>query len=352
MPNTIRRQLKGLRCLFAVTICSMALMFALIPGKCFAGPPARIILLETFDVPVILEHTMFFLDVMEKLGYRKENIVVLKANGDAKRAERQLRESIVQKRPNVMVANATLAAQVAYPISKSEHIPMVFFVVSDPVGAGIVSKLNVPSRELVSGVVHSVPRDTKVEMVMRVLGPLKPKNRPIRFGYIHSSYPSAVGDLRMLREAARKRGDLEFLSYQIPYDEKNFNIQQSIGKLIEGVKQLDPKIDYWWISQDPVAELKEFVEAISKHSNHPIACGTNMVDAKTGSLLYIAANTEEGSKETAEMVDAILKGTDVSTIPVHSPAKIDFGVNLSTALRMGIAIPSDMIQLAGPNVFK
>ena len=344
--------IKQIAMLAFMTLCVTVFMSTMIFGVCLAATSPRIILLETFDVPVVLEHTRFFLRAMEKLGYHKENILILKAQGDPARAKLLLREEINRKKPDVIVTNATVASQITYPISKAEKIPMVFFVVSDPVGAGIISELDVPSHEFISGVVHSVPRDTKIEMVMRIINPLKPGNRPVRFGYIYSSYPSAVGDLKMLEEAARKRGDLEFFSYQIPYDEKHFNINQAMSHLIKGIDKLESKIDYWWISQDPVGELKEFVQTILKHSKHPVVCGTNAGSTKSGSLVHIAADTETGAQETALIVDSILKGADVGTISVHSPSKIDFGVNLSTAVKMGVAIPSDLLELAGPKIFK
>jgi putative ABC transport system substrate-binding protein len=335
--------------IYFILLCAIVPLSA---GSCMAAPLPRIILLETFDVPVILEHTRFFLAAMEKLGYKKEQIRILKGQGDPTIAGRLLQKEIDRQRPSVIVANATLAAKVAYAAAKPQKIPMVFFVVSDPVGAGIISELDAPSKDLVSGIVHSVPRDTKVEIIMRILKPLKPADRPIRFGYIHSSYPSAVGDLAMLRKVAAKRGDLEFISYQIPYNEKHFEIQMTMKHLIKGIEKLDPQIDYWWISQDPVGELETFVQTIVKNSRHPIACGTNAESTKNGSLVYIMADAEVGSRETAAIVDQVLKGTPIGSLPVHSPSKIDFGVNLSTAIRMGVAIPSDLLELAGSEVFK
>jgi ABC-type uncharacterized transport system substrate-binding protein len=69
-------------------------------------------------------------------------------------------------------------------------------------------------------------------------------------------------------------------------------------------------------------------------------------------LVHITAHAQTGARETAEMVDAIVKGADVGTLPVHSPSKIEFGVNLSTAERTGLAIPSDLLKLAGGRLFR
>jgi putative ABC transport system substrate-binding protein len=311
----------------------------------------RIILLETFDVPVVLEHSRHFLNFMAKLGYGRENIALLKAQGDPTRARKLLEKEIQRARPAVIVANATLAAKVAYTVAKPLKIPVVFFVVSDPVGAGLVQQVGVPSHDLVSGLVHSVPRETKIEMIMRILKPLG-LTRPVRFGFVHSSYPSALGDLNMLRAAARNRGDLVFVDYEIPYDEKAFDVGQTMHQLVQGIAALEDRVDYWWIAQDPVAELDVFVRTLMTHSKHPVICGTNESNTKGGALVHITAHAQTGARETAEMVDAIVKGADVGTLPVHSPSKIEFGVNLSTAERTGLAIPSDLLKLAGGRLFR
>lgn len=320
------------------------------PG--WTAQPPRIVLLETFDVPVVLEHTRLFLQAMEKLGYRKEQIHVLKAQGNAALADRLLRGEIEHRRPDVIVANATLAAKAAYAVARHEQIPMVFFVVSDPVGAGIVPRQDAPSNDVVTGIVHSVPRDTKLEIVMRILKTAKPLGRPVRLGYLHTNYPSALGDLAMLRQAAEKRGDVEFISHQMPYQPKLFASPQTMVQLHAGIEALEPKIDYWWIVQDPIAEEAQSLHAIAKRSRHPIACGTNPISTQNGALAFIAADTAVGAREAAALVDQVLKGTAVGTLPVHPPSKIDFGVNLITATRMGVAIPSDLLELAGSSVIK
>lgn len=315
-----------------------------------ARQPARIVLLETFDVPVVLEHTRHFVAVMEKLGYRKENIHILKAQGSADIADRILRQEVERHKPDVIVANATVAAKAAYPVAKAHGIPMVFFVVSDPVGAGIVPYLDAPSHDIVTGIVHSVPRDTKLEMVMRILRSGAPLGRPMRFGYLHTNYPSAVGDLAMLRKAAAQRNDVEFIAHQMPYQQKLFANPQTMAQLHAGIEALEPRIDYWWIAQDPTAEEEQSLRAMAQKSRHPIACGTNPVSIRLGALVYIAADTEVGAREAAGMVDQILKGTAAGNIPVHPPSRIDFGVNLDTARRMGVAIPSDLLELAGATI--
>ena len=156
----------------------------------------------------------------------------------------------------------------------------------------------------------------------------------------------------MFQEVAAQRGDLEFVPYQIPYNENIFAVPDTLKNVKAGIEQLESQIDFWWIAQDPIGEDVECLKAIAANSRHPIVCGTNADSTKNGALVYIMTDAAVGSRETAAIVDQVLKGTPIGTIPVHSPAKIDFGVNLSTAVKMEVAIPSDLLELAGTEIIR
>jgi putative ABC transport system substrate-binding protein len=131
------------------------------------------------------------------------NLTVLKANGSSQLAESQLKASLREKKPNLVVTNATLASKAAVRILKGTNIPQLFVTVSDPVGSKIVEKIGVPTGKNITGRVHNITRETKVKLVLQLIGN-KVKKRPIRYGYIHSTYPSSMGDIQKLKALAEK----------------------------------------------------------------------------------------------------------------------------------------------------
>jgi len=80
--------------------------------------------------------------------------------------------------------------------------------------------------------------------------------------------------------------------------------------------------------------------------------GQKMESVKLGALLHITPDLEAGGREAAKMVDAILKGADPGKIPVKPPAKFQLGINLTTALKLNIVVPPDILGLAGNHVYR
>ena len=322
-----------------------------------AGTPQEmpaIVVIETMPVPVILEHSRWFMKEMARLGYedgRTATFKFIKAQGDKQRAARQLTSLLESMTPDAVVTFATLASQAACQVLKNTKVPVIFAVVSDPAGAGIIKKVGVPSRTNVTGLVFSLLRKTKVDMAMRMLTPVK-KGRKIRFGIVHSSYPAARGDVRIYREIARSRDDVEFITHEIPYQKIPQGLETMLADFERGINLLRDKVDYWWQVSGPLGEISQSTELLLKTASVFLAYGNTLSSVKAGALFTINPDFEQGGRETAGLVSAVLKGGDPGEIPVLTPCTFDLGVNISTALKMKIAIPSDIMNMAGEKVFR
>ena len=77
-----------------------------------------------------------------------------------------------------------------------------------------------------------------------------------------------------------------------------------------------------------------------------------MQSIKQGALLYLSPGQEGTGKEVAMIADAILKGALPGDIPVTYPDSMILGINLSTAIKMGITIPMDIMELAGKHIYR
>ena len=223
-------------------------------------------------------------------------------------------------------------------------------MVADPVGAGIIKKVGVPSSTNVTGLAFSLFRKIKVDMAMRLLAPVK-KGRKIRFGIVHSSYPSARGDVRIYREIARSRDDVELVTHEIPYNKMPIGLDSMLVDFKRGIDLLREKVDYWWQVSGPLGEVSQSTELLLK-STIPLAYGNTLSSVKAGALFTINPDFEKGGRETARLVSAVLRGSDPGKITVSAPRAFDLGVNISTALKMKIAIPSDIMAMAGKKVFR
>ncbi len=319
-----------------------------------AAETKRIILLETMPVPVVLEHSRWFITYLNKLGYiagESLDLEVLQANGDANLAETLLIKAINQNKPDLVVTNATLASKAAVKVLKDTKIPVLFFTVSDPVGAGIIKEVGISTGTNVTGRIHMIDRTLTVNMVMRLIGPAV-KHRPIRIGYIHSTYPSALGDIRELNSIAEKNPDIEFISYQLPYRKVPEGLPEMLEDTRKGIEALKDKVDFWWEPSGPLAEVEAYTNLLLTNSKAQILKGTTLQSVKQGALVYLSPSQEGTGKEVALIADAILKGARPNDIPVTYPDSMILGINLSTAIKMGITIPMDIMELAGKHVYR
>lgn len=343
------------RCLVTIKL-AMTLMLQVIcmASIAWADDFKRLILMESMPVPTVLEHSKWFQLQMEDMGYipgKNLELVILKARGDREMTEKLLSAELSKGNPDLVVTIATLASQAAAKLLKGKDVPILFFQVSDPIGAGLIKKINAPTETNITGKVFTVSRDAKIEMLLRLVGQT-PVAKPIRFGLIHSTYPSTLGEMRELKKIEKGRADLVFVPYEIPYSRIPDGLPAMIEATRKAVEVLADKVDFWIEPLGPLGETREYTQTLQQNSNIPIALGTKLYSMKNGALMQITPNLEASARETALMADQILNGKNPGQISVTSPTKIDLGFNLTTALNLGIVIPPDMLRLAGENAYR
>jgi putative ABC transport system substrate-binding protein len=251
----------------------------------------------------------------------------------------------------VVVANVTLAAKTADRLLQQTGIPLVFMTVSDPVGAGLIDAIGMAGGRNVTGIVHTIHRDTRINLLMRLVGG-SVGHRPVRIGFVHTTYPSAVGDLRELRAAAQGRDDIVFVPFQVEYRTVSEAMPVMLAEVREGVRQLEDQVDFWWEPSGPLGESHEYTRLLLDNSRHPIAMGLKAKSVAMGALMHLSPNEQSTGHDAAMLVMAILKGADAGQIPACPPERFDLGINLAAALKAGLVVPPDLLALAGPNVYR
>lgn len=337
---------------FRVAIYSCVVFFLCL-SQAMAQDSKQILLLETMDVQVVRDRSHWIKVQLAELGYIQGSnldLITLKAGGNSERAEFLLKNALKKSKPDLVVTNATLASKSAAKLLKGTGIPQLFMTVADPVGAGLVEKTGVPSGKNITGRVHNISIDIKIKLVLKLIGNIV-KHRPIRFGYIHLKYPSAIGDIKRLNAAAEKN-NIVFVPYEIEYREFPQKIDDLLNDLLIGLKKLDGKIDFLWEPLDPFAESSRYNTMMQSKASVPIAFGVNEKSVRLGALMFIAPDAEADGREVGILADRILKGENPGSIPVIPPLKFRLGINLTTAEKMGIVVHPDILKLAGENVFR
>ena len=325
----------------------------------FAQPGAAdhgkdVVLFQTMPVPVIKEGAEVFQATMAELGYRPGEEIryrVLEAEGDPERGRRLLSAALAEHRPDLVVAIATMASIITKEQLEGTGIPWLFFTVTDPVGAGLVTATETATGANFSGRVYGVARQTRLELAAQLVAD-RINRRPIRIGMIHSDYPSSVGDRRMVQESVADDPRFVLKAYEIPYQPVPEKLDAMLAQVAALVKKHDDEVDGWWSPTGPLGERDEYIRLLRSASKRPVIMATNLRGVESGALLYVGPDVAGQAREIAGLADRILRGEDAGTIPVTTPQVFTLGVNLETAERLGVILPSEILDLAGKHVYR
>lgn len=342
--------------LASALVCRLLLIsaFCLIPSHAAGRAAERIVLVQTMPVPIVERHMESVKNSLRELGYVQGETAFYEtvyAKGSLARAEERLRQIKNSYRPDVVITVATLATQAAWKVFGGTDVPVVFCVVSDPVGAGIIEAINRPTGANVTGRVFTLPRRTMLGFAQELATQLI-SDRPVRYGVIHSDYPSSISDVRMLRETVREAPAASIAAYDFPYREMPAGLEEMLADAESGIQALEGEVDFWWEVSGPLGEVREFPKLLMSKSDKPMIFGNKLETMEMGALLAVCLDPESGGKEVAGIADRILRGADPGRIPVTPPDNFDLGVNLKTALKLGIVVPSRILELADENIYR
>ncbi|MCG8566338.1 MAG: hypothetical protein MI747_14770 [Desulfobacterales bacterium] len=305
----------------------------------------RILVLETMTAPIVQEFTRSFIARFNQLhGSRAPKIIKFNAQGDGSQARAFLARESTSHPPDLVVSVATLAAKASKAMLGHTQIPQVFMCVTDPVGAGLIPSLD-QAADNMTGKAHYIPAETKINMILKILGP-QLGERPIRFGYIYTDYPADLSDYERLQDAARTIKNIVFVPRKIAYQPIAQNKKQLLEHVRDAARELQGKIDYFWSPRGVLAVLPDHDKLLLDFPQSPLLVGATENSVKMGALVHITGDPKSQARDVATLCHAILNGKSPGDIAPSLPRDIQFSVNLKTAIRLNMPIPSDILELA------
>jgi len=314
---------------FAVVLAISLLVGPIAAEAQQAGNVRRIGLLDTQDGP----NTDVFRQSLREVGYEEGGNLVIDYRWHEGKYERlsALTAELISLKPDVIVVTgprATAAIKAA-----TTTIPVVFLVVADPVGLGLVSSLARPGGNI-TGFSTVVPEgfpEKQLELlkeavpgVARVAVLVNPANPMHRL-----SLPRTVA------AAEKLKVKLQILEASTP-DELESAFDAATRARANAIHVFGDTLT--------VTHRVRIAELAARARLPAMYLFKDNVAA--GGLMSYGASTADLFQRSAGYIDKILKGVRPAELPVQQPAKFELAINMRTAKALGLTIPQSLLGRA------
>jgi putative ABC transport system substrate-binding protein len=268
---------------------------------------------------------------LRRLGYIEgQNVSIVNriAEGNLERLP-ALATELVAEKVDVIFASTTNAVQAARQATTS--IPIVFAVVSDPMGSGFVVSLGRPGGNITG--TTSLNRELAAKR-LQILKEVAPKTS--RVAVLITDEPQVAPQLDQVQQAAKRLG-MNILTTQV-LSRDDF---ESARKLLRTWRA-----DSLYVTDSVTNTLnRKLLQEFAAQVRLPAIYAQSQY-ADDGGLISYGANFDELFRRAAQYVDKILKGARPADLPVEQPTKFELVVNLKTAKALGIKIPQSILVRA------
>jgi putative ABC transport system substrate-binding protein len=245
---------------------------------------------------------------------------------------RTFAKELVELQPDVIFTGATPATAAVQ--RETRTIPIVFAIVSDPVGAGFVAGLPRPG--------GNITGFTNVEAVMggkwlEMLKEIAPRVRRVAIMFNPDTAPGGGAYFLGPFEAAARSLAVEPITARVRSDAEIEAVIASLGREQAGLVIMPDS--FMQVHQGTVISL-------TARNNVP-AIGADLPGfAREGGLLSYGANFPDIFRRAASYVDRIFKGEKSADLPVQAPTKYQLVINLKTAKAIGLDMPTTVLARA------
>src|SRR6516165_4052595 len=229
--------------------------------------------------------------------------------------------------PDIILASGTPATTAVKQLTRT--VPIVFALVSDPVGSGIVDTLARPGGNITGFMIFEFTMAGKYLDLLREIAPhvsrvavFRDDTNPggiAQFGVIQAMATS-VG-LQVTPVTARSSDEIASAVEAFAHSPNGGAIMTG-GVMNTGHRDLILKL---------IARYK--LPAIYQ----------DRVSVANGGLIFYGPDLADQFRRAAGYVDRILKGEKPGDLPVQAPTKYELVINLKTAKALGLTVPQSLL---------
>jgi putative tryptophan/tyrosine transport system substrate-binding protein len=252
--------------------------------------------------------------------------------GNVNRASAFAKE-LVALQPDVILAQGTPVTAALQ--RETRTIPIVFVVVTDPVGDGFVAGLAHPGGNITGFLTSESAITAKMFELLTEIAPglrrvailFNPDTAPGGGEYYFRDFEAAARSTKVEPIAARARSDAEIEA-----------VVASLGGGPDGGLVVMPDA-FMLVHVGPIILL-------TARNNVPAVYPWRSVVASDGALLSYGPDLRDMVRRGAPYVDRILRGEKPADLPVQLPVKFEMAVNAKTAKALGLTVPPSILLRA------
>lgn len=262
-----------------------------------------------------------FIQALEENGYIDgENIKIdyQNAQGDMNIAQ-TISKKFASEKKDLIFAIATPSAQASYNATKD--IPILISAVTDPVKAGIVKSMDKPGTN-VSGTSDYLPVEKQLDLMKRLVPNAK------RIGVLFNT--SEVNSEVQIDELKKAAKEYEIVTLGIT----------STNEVNNAINSLVKKIDVLFVPTDNlVVSSMPIIVRSTLQAKIPIIA-SEQGSVESGALATAGINYYKLGYETGKMAVEVIKGADISDMPLKTSEETDIFINENTLKALDIPTPS------------
>ncbi len=252
------------------------------------------------------------------------------AGGDPERVL-NLSKELVALRPDVIVGHSTPV--VAALMQATRTIPIVFVVVSDPIGSGFVASIARPGGNITG---FSVMQQTITGKYLSILRELKSQLTRVAIMYNPESVPGGGTFYMPAFMESAKEFNVTPIAAEVHSSGEIETTMTGLGAV--------PGSALIVMAGNFISVNRELIVSLAARLRIPtIYPYRYFVDQ--GGLLSYGVDVLDLFRRAPDYVDRILRGAKPAELPVQAPKKFELVINLKTASALGLVVPR--ILLAG-----
>jgi putative ABC transport system substrate-binding protein len=246
-------------------------------------------------------------------------------------AMQRFAKELLALQPDLIVSHNTPTT--AALLQHTRTIPIVFAVVSDPIGSGFVASFARPGGN-VTGFTNIEP--TMASKWLELLKEVAPRVTRVAFLFNPATAPYAESYLGPFKAAAA------------------FLTMEAIAAPVRNTSELESAIAAQ--ARTPhgglvvmtdsflVTHRAEITALAARHRLPAVYPFRDFIEL--GGLLFYGNDLLDNFHRAAAYVDRILKGATPNELPVQAPVKFELGINVKAAKALGLTVPQSLLLRA------